>query len=267
METQITQESLTNKIQHVEQVKFITKGGQILRWAVLTMQNGFAVTGDPSAAVDPENDNEEMGQKIALENAIHKAWILEGYSLKEKLHDKKVNQVAKPSTDPIINPISDPSLQQYIGVKMILAKPMTRQAYNDYRGWELPEDEKHLANESGYLVEYNDPEHSNHPNHKGYISWSPDNVFNEAYRLTNGMSFGLAIEAVKKGMKVARSGWNGKNIFIALQEPDENSFMTYPYIYIDSTQLDTDNPDAVMNRVPWLASQTDMLAEDWMVIQ
>ena len=80
------------------------------------------------------------------------------------------------------------------------------------------------------------------------------------------MNFGLAIEELKKGNKVARRGWNGKGIFIELQLPDEYSKMTHPYIFIDTTGLKTNNPDAPKDRIPWLASQTDMLAEDWYVI-
>lgn len=77
------------------------------------------------------------------------------------------------------------------------------------------------------------------------------------------MNFGQAIEALKQGKKVARAGWNGKGIFIALQRPDEHSKMTHPYIYIDTTGLQSDNPHAPRSLVPWLASQTDMLSEDW----
>lgn len=76
-------------------------------------------------------------------------------------------------------------------------------------------------------------------------------------------TFGWALERLKEGAKVARRGWNGKGIFIVLQRPDEFSKMTHPYIYIDTTGLQTNNPDAPKDRVPWLASQTDMLAEDW----
>ena len=77
------------------------------------------------------------------------------------------------------------------------------------------------------------------------------------------MNFGQAIESLKQGKKVARQGWNGKGIFIELQVPDAHSKMTQPYIFIDTTGLQTDNQKAPKNRVPWLASQTDMLAEDW----
>ncbi len=75
--------------------------------------------------------------------------------------------------------------------------------------------------------------------------------------------FGYAINAMKAGKRMRRRGWNGKGIFIELQNPDENSKMTHPYIFIDTTGLQTDNQDAPKDRVPWLASQTDMLSEDW----
>ena len=81
------------------------------------------------------------------------------------------------------------------------------------------------------------------------------------------MDFGQAIWNLKNGNRVARKGWNGKGIFIELQVPDEFSKMTHPYIYIDTTGLQSTNPDAPKSRVPWFASQTDMLAEDWEVVE
>lgn len=80
------------------------------------------------------------------------------------------------------------------------------------------------------------------------------------------MDIGSAIKEMKEGHKVARAGWNGNGIFIELQRPDENSKMTSPYIFIDTTGLQTDNPSATKSRVPWLASQTDLLAEDWQIV-
>lgn len=77
------------------------------------------------------------------------------------------------------------------------------------------------------------------------------------------MGFGEALEAMRAGEAVRRKGWNGIGIFIALQRPDEKSKMTQPYIYIDTTGLVSNNPDAPRGKVPWLASQTDLLAEDW----
>ncbi|WP_204120230.1 DUF2829 domain-containing protein [Levilactobacillus wangkuiensis] len=87
------------------------------------------------------------------------------------------------------------------------------------------------------------------------------------------MTFGEAIEALKAGEQLKRKGWNGKGIFIALMPG--NSFedcgghkcMTHDYIYIDTTGLQTTNDSAPLDRLPWLASQTDMLADDWEVVQ
>jgi hypothetical protein len=70
--------------------------------------------------------------------------------------------------------------------------------------------------------------------------------------------FGWALWQLKNGESVYRHGWNGKGQHLTLQEPDLNSKMTLPYIYIYTVQGDL---------VPWLASQTDLLAEDWEVIR
>jgi hypothetical protein len=77
------------------------------------------------------------------------------------------------------------------------------------------------------------------------------------------MNFGQAIEELKAGCKVSRTGWNGKGLWLELQVPDEHSKMTLPYIYINYPMDAQNTPGA---RVPWLASQTDMLAEDWRVV-
>lgn len=68
------------------------------------------------------------------------------------------------------------------------------------------------------------------------------------------MNIGQAIELLESGKKVKRSGWNGKGMWLGLQVPDAHSKMGLPYIYMSTVtgQL-----------VPWLASQTDILAKDW----
>lgn len=98
--------------------------------------------------------------------------------------------------------------------------------------------------------------------------FTPDYEHREDWQIIDGKrDFGGAIKALKAGKRVAREGWNGKGIFIEIQRPDENSKMTHPYIYIDTTGLITNNEYAPKNRVPWLASQTDMLSEDWVVLK
>lgn len=79
--------------------------------------------------------------------------------------------------------------------------------------------------------------------------------------------FGWALRCLKQGKAVARKGWNGKGIYIKLQTPDVNSKMTLPYVYIVTNGLVTVNPNAPKGTVPWLASQTDMLSDDWEVVE
>ena len=81
----VTLDDLKANIADVEIVKTVAKSGQVLRWAVLTMRNGFAVTGRPSVAVSPENDDAEIGESVAIDNATNELWPLMGYALKEKL--------------------------------------------------------------------------------------------------------------------------------------------------------------------------------------
>lgn len=72
------------------------------------------------------------------------------------------------------------------------------------------------------------------------------------------MTFGGALEILRDGHAVQREGWNGKGMFLELQEPDEDSKMTLPYIYMSTVTGDL---------VPWLASQTDILASDWQIVE
>ena len=69
--------------------------------------------------------------------------------------------------------------------------------------------------------------------------------------------FGLALGFLKEGKKVYRESWNGKGMDLTLQVPDENSKMQEPYIYINPVNG---------KLVPWVASQTDLLATDWCLV-
>ena len=75
---------------------------------------------------------------------------------------------------------------------------------------------------------------------------------------TDQFSFSRALHTLKQGGKVARAGWNGKGMYIDMQVPDENSKMGRPYLFIKSVD------DKL---VPWLPSQTDLLAEDWFEVK
>jgi len=117
---------------------------------------------------------------------------------------------------------------------------------------------------SGYQVIYED----------GYKSWSPRATFEEAYRKSGEMNFGHALMALHEGRRVARSGWNGKNQFLfrvpgstlivgaghplAKAMPIGTRVECHPHIDIKSAQGTV---------APWIASQTDLLSEDWVIVE
>lgn len=70
-------------------------------------------------------------------------------------------------------------------------------------------------------------------------------------------SFSDALKALKNNGRISRMGWNGKGMYLEMQRPDLGSKMTLPYIYMKT---------ACNNLVPWLASQTDLLADDWTLV-
>lgn len=79
-------------------------------------------------------------------------------------------------------------------------------------------------------------------------------AFNLEEFLVRKFNFGWALDSLWQGKRVFRSGWNGQGMYLMLQMPDVGSKMTAPYIYIKTV----DN-----KLVPWVPSQTDLLADDW----
>ena len=149
-------------------------------------------------------------------------------------------------------------MKKYIGTKMIEAKPMNRGDYNKYRGWTIPENENPA--DEGYFVKYSD----------GYESWSPKKQFEEAYRDCKSMTFGIALDLLKKGCKVAREGWNGKEQYIQLAtsisyKSADDEIVNCEHEAIGNKAIAFVGTSGV--QMGWLASQADMLAEDWVVVE
>jgi hypothetical protein len=165
------------------------------------------------------------------------------------------------------------AMKKHIGTKIVLLAAMTRLHYNAYRGWTLPDNEN--GNDMGYLVEYTDGGERNDQRHDGYISWSPKAQADNAYRETEGMPFGLAVEAMKKGHRIARTGWNGKNMYVLLMDgyplgvpanaetavkhrvPPETLIKIAPYMVIMTAQGTVST---------WAPSGNDTLADDWAIV-
>ena len=150
-------------------------------------------------------------------------------------------------------------MNKYFGVKLIEAEPMKLGAYNIFKGWTIPEDEDPLK--EGYKVKYSD----------NYISWSPKDTFEEAYRAIDSLTFGLAIEALKKGMKVARKGWNGKGMFVYYIPAHRYKSTTpiakkeFGYDVPYNAYLAIKNVDRSVST--WVPSVNDVLSEDWVIVE
>ena len=149
-------------------------------------------------------------------------------------------------------------MKQYIGTKIIEAAPAIRKGGKVYDlTWPIPKSME--PEEPGYRVRYPD----------GYESWSPKDVFEEAYRPTDAMSLGLAIEAAKKGKRIARKGWNGKRQYVELATAIS---YTSPIGAVVNAEHDAIGNQALAFvgtsgvQMGWLASQADMLADDWMIV-
>lgn len=102
---------------------------------------------------------------------------------------------------------------EYRGVKHVYAAPMTLGDYNTYRGWDIPENED--PNKSGYLVEYTEGGPPNHPNHRGYISWSPAEAFANSYQKSGTPKDRLLTELTELQDRISKA-----QAFIAKGKPD-----------------------------------------------
>lgn len=138
---------------------------------------------------------------------------------------------------------------------------MTKDYYGTKKitAWEQEKDGK-----PGYAVKYAD----------GYTSWSPKDVFEEAYKSSGEMNFGHAVVALKEGKKVSRAGWNGKGMFLILVGGTKDAKLNEgtPYEKALKSNIVTINPHIDMYTATgefqpgWLASQTDVLSNDWGIV-
>jgi len=138
-------------------------------------------------------------------------------------------------------------MREYIGTKMIKAEPQAKNG------------------KEGYKVVYED----------SYVSWSPKDIFEKFYKESCNLTFGIALELLKKGKKIARKGWNGKDMFVVYQKGYPNGipcniqtanawklnegdlFKCEPYLQIKMV-----NGSHAM----WVPSINDVLSEDWEVV-
>nr|WP_312329937.1 hypothetical protein [Atlantibacter hermannii] len=82
----------------------------------------------------------------------------------------------------------------YVGTVYSFAKPMTRAAYNSFRGWQLPSNEN--GDDEGYLVE-NQSGTANTPEFVGHVSWLPKEVFESAHTLVGNVNLPPFAQRIK----------------------------------------------------------------------
>jgi len=149
-------------------------------------------------------------------------------------------------------------MQRYIGVILIKAIAM-----------KLLDAEKQMRCQISYKVGIPD----NDRDTNGYIVtlqedscpydiWMTKEQFDKEYRPIDGMTFGLAIEALKQGKKVARAGWNGNGMYLEAQFPDERSKMTHLYLFMTIPECKEGT-----RRIPWQPAQVDLFGEDWSIVE
>jgi hypothetical protein len=180
-------------------------------------------------------------------------------------------------------------MKKYSGIKTVSAEPMSYHAagraglIRDYSNGI----NNAVADGPGYKVVYED----------GYESWSPKHTFDKAYRPVDGLTFGDALEALKNGKKVACEGWDSEGVFVFMRPSDKihvsfvaKEIKSLPqsvkdYYYQDcvdenGNELDLGKDDVVKFTAylclkaadgtivnGWQPSQSDMLAEDWEIVE
>ena len=121
--------------------------------------------------------------------------------------------------------------------------------------------EKSISCETGYAIRYPD-------GREGFLR---KDKFEAIYRPISGMNFGQAIEAAKKGKKIARLNWNGKGQYVFLAHDVEFHTNADLSAFADT---DVEVHDLLVIKTSqdifqpgWLATQSDILADDWYIVE
>lgn len=143
----------------------------------------------------------------------------------------------------------------YVGTSKVRAFECNLGRYNQIQGWSLPEGQN--PEDQGFVVERTD----------GSTSWVPRNLFMQDFNVNGQLTYGQALEYLKQGYIIARSGWNGTNMFIGmLREPIHltlgingagHTFKGGNRMFIFNMNKGTYDP--------WVASSTDTIGEDWFI--
>lgn len=157
----------------------------------------------------------------------------------------------------------------YVGTAVVRARPMKCGEYNKLRGWDMPLGED--PEEAGYLLEHVDGA-PNVPGFDGYVTWRRADVFEQTHPASGAMGFSQALELLRRGFAIARTGWNGKGMFAYLVPAASYPAQTgVARAYFDEKLVPYNAYMAlkgVDGRVScWTPSMGDVLADDWAVLE
>ena len=311
----ITKKFLESEIDKVEYLRPV--GTLII--CDITTKDGFTFTGE-SACVGPTNFNQEIGEKIAYDNAFEKMWMPYGFWLHKALeeHEQRINGEGKPNETLVMCGSNANKYRkkpvvvrawEFDGTTDSLPQ-MNHTAHKlRYRGYDRVNDQHFpptvvvrtlegdmTAQVGDYIIKgvngefypckpdifaktYEKVEHEQvtrlHQKMHDEAKQEEKNNIEDVLPTTKCMDFGQALIKLKQGTKVARAGWNGKGMFLALVKGPDADYFVNSRIFGTGVDGNSEKQmpilDAIYMKtadnklVPWLASQTDVLSEDWVI--
>ena len=160
-------------------------------------------------------------------------------------------------------------MKTYIGTKVVKAMPMEFHEACSKHGVKVSMSSTAVAKDSGYLVQYGG----------GYTSWSPKEVFEDAYHEIGVMNYSMALNCLQGGYKLARAGWNGKGMWVALCMGTKDLHSSMFWNVHSKAHAEAQGGTATVDpyfimctaqgtiQMGWNASQADQLATDWQIIE
>lgn len=272
-ERKLTKEFLESEIVQISCKRL----GSSVTHCTITTKSGFVFTGE-SACVDPADYNEDIGSKIAYDNAFEKMWMPYGFWLHKVLAEYGYLPT---------NTAQEEFLQSEKSVLGGGVLPKTERLSFDDEPYQIKDTDQFTLElaialaqngdvvrnvNTGITLSLDDCRHgafwqlAQAPKSEDLPAVSAVNptADSQEHPQQPTMDFGYAVKMMKEGKRASRIGWNGKGMWLRLAESptkteyriDGEVFGFLPYIQMKTAD------DKI---VPWLASQTDVLAEDWVI--
>ena len=280
----ITKEFLESEIIQIDYKRL----GSKITHCTITTKSGFVFTGE-SACVDPADYNEDIGSKIAYDNAFEKMWMPYSFWMHKALaeYDNLPTNTAQ-----------EEWLKEEPSVAGGSVPPETERTSFDDEPYQIKDTDQFTLElaialaqngdvvrnvNTGTTLSLYDCRHgafwqlAQAPNSEDLPAVSAVNqaVDSQEHLQPPTMDFGYAVKMMKEGKRVSRIGWNGKGMFLSLVKGRNTDYHVNSEVFGTGNDGNSQDQlpvlDAIYMKtadnklVPWLASQTDVLAEDWVI--